>query len=276
MDKSLVSVIVPTYNSSLTLELCLASLRLQTYPNIEIIIVDNYSTDDTVKIARKYGLRVFQVKALRSAARNYGAKKTRGDYLLFLDFDMELTPGVVEECVQKMIKGNTDAIMIPEIRVGEGFWAKCRAIERLTYIGDPLIESARFFRREVFEKVSGYDEDLEAGEDWDLHAQVEDAGYKIKSVSAFVRHHEGRLKLRKIVIKRYYYGKTLMNYIKKHPRRASIQFIPIRLNYIKRWKIFAKKPLYGCGMLMMKMIEYATTAVGMASVIFYNVRKSNQ
>ena len=70
---------------------------------------------------------------------------------------MELTPKVVEECVLKIIRDKADAIMIPEIRVGEGFWAKCRAVERLTYIGDPLIESARFFRREVFEKVGVFD-----------------------------------------------------------------------------------------------------------------------
>lgn len=260
MDKPLVSVIIPTYNSSPTLELCLTSLRLQTYPNIEIVIVDNYSTDDTVDIARKYGSRIFQVKALRSAARNYGAKKAKGDFFLFVDADMELTPKVVEECVRK-IMGNIDAIMIPEIRVGEGFWAKCRAIERLTYIGDPLIESARFFRKEVFEKVNGYDEGLEAGEDWDLHARVEDTGYKIKSVSSFVRHHERRLTLRKIVMKRYYYGKTLMKYIKKHPRRSKIQFMPIRINYLKHWKLFANQPLYGCGMFFMKMIEYIVAGV---------------
>ena len=50
----LVSIIVPTYNSASTLETCLASLKSQSYPNIEIIIVDNYSTDDTLNIAKKY------------------------------------------------------------------------------------------------------------------------------------------------------------------------------------------------------------------------------
>jgi len=261
MGKPLVSVIVPTYNSSPTLEYCLASVRLQTYPNIEVIVVDNNSTDDTVEVARKYGSGIFQVRALRSAARNYGTKKAEGDYFLFVDADMELTPKVVEKCVQKSIKGNADAIMIPEIRVGEGFWAKCRAIERLTYIGDPLIESARFFRKEVFEKVNGYDEVLEAGEDWDLHARVEGAGYKIKSVNSFMIHHERRLRLKKIVMKRYYYGKTLMKYIKKHPKNSIIQFMPIRTNYLKHWRLFVNQPLYGCGMFFMKLIEYIVTGI---------------
>lgn len=260
-DKPLVSVIVPTYNSSATLENCLKALELQTYPNIEIIVVDYYSKDDTVNIAKKYTSRVFQVKGLRSAARNYGAKKASGDYIIFIDADMKLTPRVIEECVQKSTNDNADAIMIPEVRVVKGFWGKCRAIERLTYIGDPLIESARFFDRAVFERVGRFDEQLEAGEDWDLHARVEDAGHKIKGINAYVKHHEEQLTLRKIIIKRYYYGKTLMKYIKKHPERAKIQFMPIRMNYIKHWKLLAKQPVYGVGMLLMKSIEYFVAGV---------------
>lgn len=265
MRKPLVSVIVPTYNSSLTLDPCLASLRLQTYPNVEILIVDNYSVDDTINIAKKYGSKVFRVKALRSAARNYGAKKARGDFFLFVDADMELTFNVVKECVEKIVKDNVDAIMIPEIRVGEGFWAKCRAIERLTYIGDPLIESARFFKKQVFENLDGFDEELEAGEDWDLHARVEGSGYKITSINAIIRHHEGCLTLRKIIAKRYYYGKTLIKYVKKHPQKARIQFVPIRLNYIRKWRILASDPLYACGMLFMKMLEYISASLAIFS-----------
>lgn len=259
--KPLVSVIVPTFNSALTLEDCLSAIALQTYPNIEIIVVDNYSNDSTIDSAKKFTSEVFQINELRSAARNYGAKKALGDYLLFIDADMKLTPNIIDECVYKSTKLHVDAIMIPEIRVVSGFWGKCRAIERLTYIGDPLIESPRFFERTVFERIGGFDEDLEAGEDWDLHARVEDFGYDIKSISAHIKHNEGHFTLRKIVMKRYYYGKTLMKYIEKHPERAKVQFMPIRLNYIKHWKLLASQPIYSAGMLFMKAIEYFVTGV---------------
>lgn len=265
MVNPLVSVVIPTYNSSSTFETCLKSIRFQTYPNIEIMVVDNYSTNDTVEIAKRFGSRIFQVKALRSAARNFGAEKARGDFLLFVDADMELTTNVVKECVQKTIIDHIDAAMIPEIRVGEGFWAKCRAVERLTYIGNPLIESVRFFRRNTFQKVSGFDEELEAGEDWDLHARVEDAGYKIGSIKSMIKHHEGQTSLKKIVQKRLYYGKTLRKYIKKQPKRARVQYIPIRVDYIRNWKILVRDPRHGCGMLIMKAIEYIATALSMLS-----------
>lgn len=268
----LVSVVVPTYNSSSTLEACLKSVRAQTYSNIEMVVVDNYSTDVTVMIAKKYGSIIFQVEALRSAARNYGAKKAKGFFFLFVDADMELTPKVIEECVNKTMESNAAAIMIPEIRVGIGFWANCRAIERLTYIGDPLIESARFFSRKVFEKVGGYDGYLEAGEDWDLHARVQGANYKITNITAVIKHKEGYVTLKEIVRKKYHYGRTLMKYVKKHPKMAMIQFMPIRLNYLRHIRLLAKEPLYGCGMLFMKMVEYMTAAIS----IFLHLNQNDE
>ena len=54
MSKPLVSVIIPTYNSEKTLPLCLESIKRQTYKNIEVIIVDNFSVDRTVDIAKRY------------------------------------------------------------------------------------------------------------------------------------------------------------------------------------------------------------------------------
>ncbi len=54
MENPLVSVIIPTYNSSRTLEKCLESIKNQTYKNVEIIVVDNNSTDNTKEIAKKY------------------------------------------------------------------------------------------------------------------------------------------------------------------------------------------------------------------------------
>ena len=200
LNMPLVSIIIPTYNSANTLEICLKSIKNQTYPFIEVIIVDKYSTDRTIEISRAFNAKVFLLNATRSSARNYGARRALGEYLLFIDSDMELTPHLIEECVKKSLNEDVDAIMLPEIRVGKGFWANCRALERLLYIGNPLIEAVRFIKKSVFENVSGYDEELEAGEDYDLHARIEEAGYKIGRVESFVKHHEGDLTLKKICL----------------------------------------------------------------------------
>lgn len=265
MNEPLISVIIPTFNSSSTIELCLKSILNQTYTNVEVIIVDKYSQDNTVSIAKQYNCEVLQTNALRSEARNYGSEKAKGDFLLFIDADMELTTGVITECVNEVLNHNSDAIMIPEIRIGTGFWAQCRAIERLTYIGNPLIESARGFKKKAFELVGGFDKTLEAGEDWDLHARIENRGYKITSIRSIIKHNEGRLTLKNLVLKRIYYGKTLMSYVRKNPDRAKTQFIPLRLDYLKHWRILAKSPLYACGMIFMKTCEYIAVIISLIS-----------
>ena len=105
MSKPLVSVVVPTFNSERFLEECLMSVRAQTYPNVEVIVVDNYSTDRTREIAEKYGARVILCRAIRSEARNVGAGLAKGEFILSVDSDMELTPNVVSECVAKAESG---------------------------------------------------------------------------------------------------------------------------------------------------------------------------
>src|SRR5260221_10860805 len=95
----LVSIIITTKNESLVIERLLQSIKKQSHPQIETIVVDNYSTDTTQKIAKKYTKRVFEFGPERSAQRNYGAKMSKGSYIVFLDADMELSPKVIEECV---------------------------------------------------------------------------------------------------------------------------------------------------------------------------------
>ncbi|MEM3836232.1 glycosyltransferase [Pyrobaculum sp.] len=74
MSKPLVTIIVPTFNSEKTLQLCLESIRKQTYKNIEVIVVDNYSTDSTVSVAKKYDAKVIQVRGERARAKNIELK----------------------------------------------------------------------------------------------------------------------------------------------------------------------------------------------------------
>ncbi len=82
MSNGLGSVIVPTKNPAGTIEMCLRSIKEQTYPDIEIIVVDNYSEDGMAEIAGKYGAEVLLKDSERSEARNYGADTSKGDYLV--------------------------------------------------------------------------------------------------------------------------------------------------------------------------------------------------
>jgi len=252
--------VIPTYNSERTVGACLKSVREQTHPNIEVIVVDNHSTDRTREIAENFGAIVIATRAKRSEARNLGAERSHGDMLLFVDADMELDSTVISECVAKIREGY-EGIIIPELSIGKGFWAKCKALEKSCYVGDNLIEAARFFKRTAFRKAFGYDNELEAGEDWDLSLRISKMG-KIGRVSVVIKHNVRELRLQEIFLKKHYYGKTLRCYQIKHPEEARIQLSPNRLSFVKHWRKLAKDPTHACGMLFMKLCEFSAGGLG--------------
>jgi glycosyltransferase involved in cell wall biosynthesis len=264
MSKPLVSVIIPTFCSGKFLWKCLQSIRRQTYASTEVFVVDNYSSDNTMEVASRFGARVILFRGARSEARNVGARVSSGEYLLFVDSDMELTCRVIGDCVAKLENG-FDAVIISEISVGQGFWAKCRALEKSCYLGDDSIEAARFFKRSVFKTIDGYDVSLEAGEDWDLTCRARKAGYKIGRTNSFVVHNEGKLGLRETVLKKSYYGKTLMYYRSKHPEEARQQLKMMRPAFVRHWRRMAHDPIHATGLLLMKTCEYIAYRISYAA-----------
>src|SRR6185437_10379377 len=115
MTNPVVSVIVPTKNSAATLEACLQSIKEQTYCPIELIVVDNHSSDTTQEIAKQFTDMVFVQGPERSPQRNLGARKASGHYLLMIDSDMELDGKVVEACISAVsTDSDISAVIIPE------------------------------------------------------------------------------------------------------------------------------------------------------------------
>ncbi|GAC1391955.1 MAG: glycosyltransferase family A protein [Candidatus Saccharimonadales bacterium] len=265
MKKPLVSVIVPTKNSSIFLDACLKSICEQTYENIEIIIVDNYSTDSTQSIAHNYTEKVFIKGPERSSQRNYGVKRASGYYVLFIDSDMVLTSNVIDSCVGLMSSSKAKALIIPEESFGIGFWAKCKKLERSFYINSNAIESARFFDKEIFQKIKGFNENLISGEDWELSQRIREYG-QIDRVKEFIFHNEGKLALISTLKKKYYYAYHYKKYMKLSGTSSIIvdERGPIyryRLFFSQPKKLF-KNPLLGIAMLFMKTSEYFFGGLG--------------
>lgn len=227
-------MIIPTYNSDSTLEVCLKSIKVQTYSNIEVIVVDNYSVDETRRIAKEHHARFLLQGPERSAQRNYGARNANGEYFFFIDSDMKLTPNLVGECVSVASLMEADAVVVPEFSIGESFWAKVKALDRATTIGDPFFEAARFFKRRAFERLGGYDKEITGVEDYDAQARLEELRMKQTRVNTFIIHLEGDVNLGRHLMKKYYYLGNSKKYLVKHPWRARRQFTPIRRSHLKR------------------------------------------
>jgi glycosyltransferase involved in cell wall biosynthesis len=262
----LVSVIVPTRNSVATLEAALRSVRAQTHPSIELIVVDNSSTDGTVDLARRYADAVHTHGPERSAQRNFGAEQSTGTTLLMLDSDMILEPTVVARCVEVQRTTAAAAVVVPERTVGEGFWTAVRALERSCYVGDEDIEAARFFTRDAYLRFSGYDETLSAGEDWDLPARMRSAGEGVvRADGVWVLHDEGRVRLLVHLRKKFYYGQTIGGYARKHKSLARRQFRLIRPAFRRHWKRLARHPVLAVSMILLKWAELVAGGAGLVA-----------
>ena len=260
----LVSVIIPTYNSGRTIRQCLESLRKQTYKNIEIIIVDKFSKDKTIEIAKKYNVKIIQSNAEMSEARNIGLKEAKGKYILFIDADMILSPKVIEECVKLAEKDERiGGIVIPEITVGKTLLTKIRKFERSFY-ENTEIEAARFFRKDLVLKVNGYDSDIIFYEDHTIPQKIEKLGYNVKArINAVIYHDESNLTFWKHLKKKYYYGKTARKYLRKYTSHSLKQVnMFYRYSLFLRNRRFYSKPLLAFGVRVLKSLEYVASSLG--------------
>jgi glycosyltransferase involved in cell wall biosynthesis len=252
--KPLVTIIIPTRNSKKYLGLVFKSIQKQTYQNIEIILVDNNSTDNTKKIATKYTNNIYNKGPERSPQKNFGARKAKGKYILILDSDAELTKNVVKECVEISEKELLDMVIIPEKHVGTGFWTHSKALERECFLGDDTVECPWFFKKTSFLKSGGYNKNLYAGEDWELFERMKKMNYKYNRNQSFIHHHLGHLRYWEMVKKKYYYGKNLAVYIEKSSNSSNkIPFL--RTAYLKNWKKLITHPFLTCGFVSLKIGE---------------------
>jgi glycosyltransferase involved in cell wall biosynthesis len=260
----MVSVIVPTRNSARTLEACLTSVRSQSYRPVELIVIDNGSSDGSLEIARQNADVLEQRGPERSAQRNRGAQVAHGDYLLFIDSDMTLSDDVVGDCVKAIAQSGAPAVVIPEVSFGEGFLARCRALERSCYAGDNDIEAARFFTRRAFEASGGFDESLTGPEDWDLSQRVA-RGNRLPRTASHILHDEGKLRLGTVLAKKRYYAMSSRRYWRKHRRATLSQAnLILRPAFLRNWRRLIRHPVLTVGFLSLKSLE---AAAGLSGVI---------
>jgi glycosyltransferase involved in cell wall biosynthesis len=257
---------VPTKNSARVLAACLRSLQTQTHHEFELIVVDNHSTDATFAIARTFTDRVYTHGPERSSQRNFGAARSAGEYLLFIDSDMVLAPEVIRQCVAAAEADATfAAAVIPEESFGTGFWAQCKKLERSFYHGVEWMEAARFFRRDGFFAVGGYDEALIAGEDWDLSQRIARVG-RLARITSVIAHDEGAPSLGSILKKKLYYAVAFKRYARKQEHGSALQR---QAGVLARYGLFFRDPKrlfahpgYGFGVLFMKTVEFGVGAIG--------------
>jgi glycosyltransferase involved in cell wall biosynthesis len=258
----MVSVIVPTKNSGKFLSACLQSIVEQTYHPIELIVVDNWSTDQTVEIARGYTSKVYSWGPERSAQVNYGVRQAAGEFIYKVDSDFLLEPTVVAQCVNEANRG-FDAVVVhntPDARVS---WiARVRKFEVDMYKYDLTHSSARFVRKSVYDGLRGFSEEITAGEDYDFQNRLNRSGYLTGFISAEAMHLGEPISLVSHLRKYYRYGADFTRYRAANKEAARRQLAFFRRAYLKNWRRFIRHPLIGITFIGYDLCKFAVGGAG--------------
>ena len=257
----IIETIVPTKNACRTLNMCLESLESQVGVVVRQIVVDNNSSDATTDIAKRHGAHVIRHGPERAFQKNAGARAATGEYIVFIDADMRLSPGVLAACAE--VAGRGVAVIIPEESFGANFWARAKVLERRCYRGNDAIEAARFFHREDFLALGGFDEDLVAsGEDLDLSQRARRAGFEFRRVEPLIMHDEGSPTPWETFVKWRYYGRNMAKYWAKNPSEARAQYNPLRRGWLAHWRELVVAPHLTAAFLFLKACQLAGVVLG--------------
>jgi len=229
-----VSVIVCAYNAARTLAACLASLEKLTYPNYEVIVVNDGSTDATPEIAHscRYVRLINQENKGLSVARNIGIAAATGEIIAFTDSDCVADPDWLFYLVANFLSSNFPAVGGPNLPPPEdSLVASCVAASpggpTHVLLSDEVAEHVpgcnMAFRREALEEVGGFDPVFRAaGDDVDLCWRLQNRGYTIGFSPAAVVWHFRRKTVRGYLKQQRGYGKAEALLYFKHPHRFNM------------------------------------------------------
>lgn len=207
MKPSKVSVIIPAYNAAATLGECLDSVIASDYASMEIIVVDDGSTDATFQIAADYALRDSRVRVVQQTnagvckARNHAVSVSTGLYIMPVDADDMIMPGLISVAAA-VLDANAD-VKVVQPRA-EFFGARSGEWRLPPYSPGLLarrniIPATSMFRRADWVRVNGYCEEIIAREDWDFWISVlKDGGRVVRTEDVMYRYRitEGSKRVR--------------------------------------------------------------------------------
>lgn len=226
----LVSVVLPVYNSENEVGQVLPDLENQDYRPIEIIVVDDGSTDGTAAVADGAAHRSDEVRVLRSPhlgashARNLGASESKGEVVFFSESDCTYDPEYITRAVESLRNDpNAGAVCLTGAPLITRRTLATTSIDienklqhRLLNEGKSKPFYAWVYRKGVFERLGGFDEKLFQGEDRDLFSRLKRAGYSVAWVPGVSWRHKRDQTTRALAAKWVGRGRSRVLYSLKH------------------------------------------------------------
>jgi glycosyltransferase involved in cell wall biosynthesis len=180
LQHSLVSVIVPVYNGEHYLKDAIASIRGQCPPSLEIVVIDDGSTDGTAHLIDHLGddiCRARQAQRGPAAARNHGLALSQGEFVAFLDADDLWPPDSLRMRVDRLLAEPALDVVLGRVQPIHATGARGYELSGGSLIATQL--GSALFRRDVFARVGTFDERLSFSEDHDWFLRAREQGIRL-------------------------------------------------------------------------------------------------
>src|SRR5690606_9775407 len=184
-DQPSVSVLIPVYNEQENLGSCLTSVLNLAYPKelVEVIVIDNGSTDGSMAIACQYPVKIINASGKKiGAVRNAGANVARGEVIAYVDGDCVVSPDWINVAISHLYESNVGAVGGNPVRRREANWIeRAWALEKKDGIAKvtSLATGSFILLKSTFVRAGGFNEDIVAGEDTALSRQIRQLGLEL-------------------------------------------------------------------------------------------------
>lgn len=226
----MVSIVIPARNEETHIGKALTSIAALDYPRerIEVIVVDNGSTDRTARIAHAHGVHVLHSDARTvGQVRNAGVSQATGEIIAFVDADCMVPASWLRAGVAALASpdigavGNERCLAPADAGWVEKIWAGVSATRALPV--SALATSSFIIRRELFEQLGGFNTRLSAGEDDDLSARIRRAGYTLLALpECTVTHLDYPHTLRQMLMRQLWHGRSQLQTARGYTDRLLI------------------------------------------------------
>ncbi len=183
MANDLITVIIPVKNGANYIKEAIDGIKAQNM-NIEIIIIDDASTDNTAEIAENLGIKVIKHKKCRGFvfAKNTGLKAAKGKYIIFHDHDDIMNKNVLSKMYEEIAKNDNEMAIMAKVKdfLSPDSKDKSSQIKPEAYYG--LFSGAVLIRKDLFNKIGLLDENVRAGGILSLQIKMQKHGYEFKKI----------------------------------------------------------------------------------------------